>query len=205
MDVLPASTRTDWRPLTQAQLDSYDAEGYLHLRGVFDADEVAAGVAAVDELIAARAGTIAWHPSFTDRDHTLRVRDAISQCPRLALFLDHPGLVGPLVSLLSASVQILGTEVFVRSCQDVALEDWHTDGGAYLQRIRLAPGSQGLQLKAQVFLTDCTQPGSGNFKLIPGSHRRLPRETGTCYLDEDSGALDRDARHERRPPARAVH
>jgi len=40
-----------------------------------------------------------------------------------------------------------------------------------------------LQIKCQVFLTDVSTPDSGNFLLIPGSHRRLPERTGTCYLD----------------------
>lgn len=178
--------------LSPAELARYDEQGYLLIRRLLDPAEVATTLAAVQRALAGGAETIAWHPSFTDRPHTVRIRDAISQCPELAAVLDHPRLVGPLASLLGTCVQILGTEIFLRSCLDRPLEDWHTDGGESLQRILLAPGSRSLQLKCQVFLTDVSEPDSGNFLLIPGSHRRLPEPTSTCYLDESAGLLGGD-------------
>lgn len=177
--------------LSAEDMATFDAQGYLLVRGMFDGDEVAEGLDIVRRGLDGGATTIAWHPSFTDREHTIRIRNAISQCPGLAAFLDHPGMVSVLTALLSDSVQILGTEIFVRSCRDEALEGWHTDGGDYLQRIMLAPGSQSLQIKCQVFLTDTSHDDSGNFLLIPGSHRRLPERTGTCYLDDLNEGLRR--------------
>lgn len=181
----------DWSPLPEDELQFYDDQGYLLIKSMFSEAEAARGIRVVDEALARGASTTAWHPSFTDRTHTLRIRDAISQCPDLGYFLDHPRLVGPLASLLGTSVQILGTEIFVRSCQNQPLEGWHTDGGEHLQRIVLSPGSQSLQLKCQVFLTDVSTPDSGNLLLIPGSHRRLPERTRTCYLDGLNERLDR--------------
>jgi hypothetical protein len=189
-ELLPEAPAAESFALTQEQMRRYDAQGYLLIKGMFDANEVAKCVCAVDKLLAGGATTIAWHPSFTDRPHTVRIRDAISRCPDLAYFLDHPRLVGPLVSLLGSSVQILGTEVFERACLDRALEGWHTDGGEHLQRIMLAPGSQSLQIKCQVFLTDVSTPDSGNFLLVPGSHRRAPERSSSCYLDDLNEALD---------------
>ncbi|MFD5467857.1 phytanoyl-CoA dioxygenase family protein [Kitasatospora sp. NPDC127059] len=175
----------DWTPLTEEQFESYERDGYIHLKGVFDADEVARGLEIIDQVVAEGAPTIENHASFTDRSHTVRVRDAVSRTAGMDYFLDHPKLVGPLMSVLNGSVQILGTEIFVRSLQQEALEYWHTDGGEYLQRIQLTPGSPGLQVKAQVFLTDVTEPDSGNFLLIPGSHRKVPTTTNAlCYMEE---------------------
>ncbi|TCO15695.1 phytanoyl-CoA dioxygenase PhyH [Kribbella steppae] len=177
--------------LTTEQLSLFDDCGYLLVKGMFNHDEVDRGLEMVRHALGSGATTIAWHPSFTDREHTLRIRDAISQCPELATFLDHPRLVSTLIALLSDSVQILGTEIFVRSCENRPLEGWHTDGGEYLQRIMLAPGSQCLQIKCQIFLTDTSQDESGNFLLIPRSHRRMPEPHETCYLDGLNEGLHR--------------
>jgi ectoine hydroxylase-related dioxygenase (phytanoyl-CoA dioxygenase family) len=175
----------DWQPLTEEQIEHYERHGYLHLRGAFDPDEVARGLAVIDDVVSRGAATIENHASFTDRSHTIRVRDAVARTTGLDYFLDHPALIGPLCTLLNNSVQILGTEIFVRSLQAEALEYWHTDGGEYLQRVQLAPGSTSLQVKAQIFLTDVTESDSGNFLLIPGSHRKVPTDTNAlCYMED---------------------
>lgn len=189
----------DWKPLSDADLERYRRDGYLHLRAAFDPAEVRRGQRLVQDAYEARTPTITTHVSFTDRSHTVRVRDAVAHHPRLAEFLDHPALIGPLVSVLGPSVQILGTEIFIRSTHDAPLESWHTDGGEYLQRVRLTEASLSLQVKAQVFLSDTSDGDDcGNFLLIPGSHRRLPETTiPTCYIDElnepfERGVMPRD-------------
>jgi ectoine hydroxylase-related dioxygenase (phytanoyl-CoA dioxygenase family) len=89
------------------------------------------------------------------------------------------------VELLGPDVHVLGSEAFVRNAGDQPLEGWHTDGGASLMGIVLDPASRALQLKVQYFLTDLSGPDSGNFTLIPGSHRRRPEQLGDdCYLPE---------------------
>ncbi|MCS7480353.1 phytanoyl-CoA dioxygenase family protein [Umezawaea endophytica] len=191
------SRRQDWLPLTEDQVRDYDENGYLHLKEVFTAAEVERGLAVVDEVLADDVLTIDEHPSFADFDHTVRVRNAVTRSAGLDEFLDHPGLVGPLMTVLNNSVHVLGTEVFVRSLRDQALEYWHTDGGEYLQRVQLAPGSPDLQVKAQVFLTDVTESNCGNFLLVPGSHRKLPADQNAlCYMEE----LDEPLRRGVLPP-----
>ncbi|MGW6741568.1 phytanoyl-CoA dioxygenase family protein [Streptomyces sp. NPDC055025] len=189
----------DVTPLSDADLRTYRRDGYLHLRGLFDPEEVARGRQLVKDAREGNTPTITAHESFTDRSHTVRVRDAIAHHPGLGEFLDHPGLIGPLTSVLGPSVQVLGTEIFIRGMHDTPLESWHTDGGEYLQRIRLDEGSISLQVKAQVFLSDTSESESGNFLLIPGSHRLMPRKTvPNCYIEElnepfERGELPSDA------------
>jgi ectoine hydroxylase-related dioxygenase (phytanoyl-CoA dioxygenase family) len=184
MSATSPATR-DWAPLTDAQQSAYDEQGYLHLREVFSAEEVERGLKVIDELSAARAPTIEEHASFLTFDHTMRVRNAVAHTAGLDYFLDHPKLIGPLMTLLNGNIHVLGTDVIVRAVRDEVLEPWHTDGGEYLQRYRLAAGSPNLQVKAQIFLTDVTQPNSGNFLLVPGSHREPPsRQTFLCEIPE---------------------
>ncbi|UED88012.1 phytanoyl-CoA dioxygenase family protein [Streptomyces profundus] len=187
-----SASERDWTPLSDADLRAYQTDGYLHLRGLFDPAEVARGQQLVKDARESGTPTIAEHESFTDRRHTVRVRDAIAHHPGLAEFLDHPGLIGPLASVLGPSVQVLGTEIFIRGLHDSPLESWHTDGGEYLQRIRLEEASVSLQVKAQVFLSDTSEDDCGNFLLIPGSHRRIPRKTvPNCYIEELNDPFER--------------
>ncbi|WP_433272802.1 phytanoyl-CoA dioxygenase family protein [Actinosynnema sp. CS-041913] len=187
-----ARTANDWSPLTEAQSAEYAERGYLHLRGVFSPEEVRRGLEAMDQVVAAQPKTLAHHESFYVNEQTVRVRNAVSTTAGLDEFLDHPGLVGPLMTLLNGNVQILSTEVLVRHLQDEALEPWHTDGGQYLQRLRLMAESPPIQVKAQVFLTDVTRPNSGNFLLVPGSHLVVPESMDyMCNIEELNEPLRR--------------
>jgi len=186
------AAKCDWVDLSAEQRASYERDGYLHLRGMFDAGEVQRGLDIIDRVVAAGARTIPSHGSFVPRSHTTRVRDAIAQDAEIGYFLDHPALIGPLAGILGINLHVLGTEIFVRALSQVPLAHWHTDGGAALQRTLLAPGSLGLQLKAQIFLTDVRDDNAGNFLLIPGTQHQLPPETlTTCAIDELNGPLDR--------------
>lgn len=184
--------KRDWSPLTDEQRAEYAERGYLHLRGVFSPDEVRRGLATVDEVVAANPATLTQHESFYLNDKTFRVRNAVSVTSGLDEFLDHPALLGPMMTLLDNNVQILSTEVLVRYLQEEALEPWHTDGGPYLQHLRLMADSTSLQVKAQVFLTDTTRPDSGNFLLVPGSHLRVPESQDyMCNIEELNEPLRR--------------
>lgn len=180
----------DWQPLTEEQSSWYASQGYLHVRGLFTPAEVDLGLQIVDEVVEGQLNgdvpAVAPHPSYLDPDraHTVRVRNAIARHRALAYFLDHPRLVGPLISLLGSSVQLLGTEAFYRGLESAPLEYWHTDGGKALQGIKVDPAGWDLQIKAQVFLTDVSEPGSGNFLLIPGSHVMKPQvSTPDCFIE----------------------
>jgi hypothetical protein len=174
-----------WTPLTEQQLAFYASNGYLHVEKVFSPAAVSRGLAVVDAL-ADDPLTPENHEGFYHKDGTtFRVRNAAGVTPGLDEILDHPALVGALMSILDGNIQILGTEVLVRGISEETPEPWHTDGGQYLQRIRLAPGSCSLQVKAQVFLTDTSVDNCGNFLLVPGSHLRVPAtQDYMCYIEE---------------------
>lgn len=182
----------DWSPLTDDQVDEFAERGYLHLRGVFSEQEVRRGLEAMDEAVEANPKTVEQHESFYLNDQTVRIRNAVAATAGLDEFLDHPALVGPLMTLLNGNVQILSTEVLVRHLQEDALEPWHTDGGQYLQRLRLMGDSSPIQVKAQVFLSDVTRPNSGNFLLVPGSHLQVPTTLDyMCNIEELNEPLRR--------------
>ncbi len=182
----------DWSELDEHLLQHYRKDGYLHLTNVLTPQEVAFGLKIVDAVVDRDEVTVPMHGSFAPRSHTKRIRNAIAQDTRLGYFLEHPKVLGPLISILGLNLHVLGSEIFVRALSDVPLAYWHTDGGTSLQRTLLTPESQGLQLKVQIFLTDVQEDAAGNFLLLPGTQNRLPAETlASCTIEELNDPLDK--------------
>ncbi len=97
-------------------------------------------------------------------------------CGREAAFLevlDHPSTL-PLV------VDVLGPNIFMYHCHlDVHPPEhdggrrpwmWHQDGGIVNRDLEGSPRPR-LAVKLGYFLTDVSEPGRGNFVVLPGSHR----------------------------------
>ncbi|MFE0174462.1 phytanoyl-CoA dioxygenase family protein [Streptomyces sp. NPDC059002] len=167
----------DWHGLSDEELSQYATQGYLHLRGLFNEAEVDFGREIVDRavhaLTAADEDVVPYHPSYFNegsRKDLVRVRNAIAQERALAYFLDHPRLVGPMVSLLGEGLHVLGSEVFHRDIDLAPHEPWHVDGGPAMHGVKVDHSGPSLQAKAQIFLTEVSEPRSGNFLLLPGSH-----------------------------------
>ena len=174
--------------ISAAQRRQWDRHGYLVLDGVLSEAETAALLQAADDVVS-RA------PSFINQGnggaHAFKVANAIAQTDALDVLTDHPRVFPTLLALLGPYLQVLGTEIFLRTPGDGTdpIVPWHTDGGPTLGAFLPHRGNPALQLKVQFFLTDLTQPDRGNFMLVPGSHRvALPpdkRET----TDTPEGAI----------------
>jgi len=87
-------------------------------------------------------------------------------------------------------IQMMGLHIFVRGvCREYNtinnLMKFHTDSGPAIQRILPTPDNLPLQLKIQFFLTDVKDINSGNFTVIPASHRRRVKNYSPyCLIDE---------------------
>lgn len=174
--------------------EHWEERGYLLLEQALSPPEVATLLAAVDRTI----------DSIGDREPrggggvfsqgtggAVKVAQAISQTDALDALTDHPAVFPWLLELLGPFLQILGTEIFLRRPGPgrEPLLAWHTDGGPTMGRFLPSPGNPVLQMKAQFFLTDLSEPDSGNFLLVPGSHRRLFPEAGFSLDESPPGAI----------------
>jgi ectoine hydroxylase len=159
--------------LTPQQRQQWDEEGYLLVAGALSADEVGALLGAADRAVARSQGRIDQGGAGVTQQAFKMIR-AVEQDAALDLLIDHHATLPVLIGLLGPSLQVLGTEIFVRlpAPGREPLIAWHKDGGPALSRILCQPGNPVLQLKIQYFLTDLSEPDSGNFLLVPGSHRR---------------------------------
>ena len=144
---------------------TFERDGYVVLPGALAVEQVDRLATAVDRVYAQERG-----PSGNEPLHLLAF------CGREALFLellDHPATL-PLV------LGILGPNIFMHHCHlDVhPPEDhdaarpwmWHQDGGIVNRDLETTPRPR-LSVKVAYFLTDVSEPGRGNFVVLPGSHR----------------------------------
>lgn len=151
------------------QRRQWEEDGYLLLEQALSPEEVAVVLEAADRAVADGR-----RRSQQGGPRAFKVARAVEQDASLDFLLDHPAALPVLLDLLGPSLQILGTEIFVRlpAPGSEPLIEWHKDGGPALSRILHQPGNPALVLKIQYFLTDLSEPDSGNFMLVPGSHRR---------------------------------
>jgi ectoine hydroxylase len=154
-------------PMTAEQRARFDRDGYLIIRGALSQDEVAAARDAVDRVYAAtaRAGSLGPNGSM----HLL---SAVANCPEVVGLIDHPATFRYVWSILGWNIHIyhshLDVHPPVRGDEAFRFE-WHQDGGRQNREIETTPRPR-LSVKLAYWLSDVSQPGRGNLKVVPGSH-----------------------------------
>ena len=169
---------------TPAEEEQFRAQGFMLLKSVFAPPEVEALRAEVDRLVveATRTGAVLRESYYHEGSYKL-VR-ALRLSAAFDPLIDHPGYFGKLVSLIGTHIQLMGTELFVRGPAREHITGFHTDLGAGLQQVLPDGRNPFLQIKTQIFLTDLSRPDSGNFALVPGSHRvRVATPHPLCMVD----------------------
>jgi ectoine hydroxylase len=155
--------------LTQDQRERFERDGYLVVEDALEPRHVDQLTDAVDRVWAAHrdappvAGANPLHLlAFVGRD------------PLVLELLDHE-------TILRLVVDLLGWNVFMHHCHlDVhppmggpssAKWMWHQDGGIQNHDLETHPRPR-MSVKVAYFLSDASEPGRGNFSVIPGSHLR---------------------------------
>ncbi len=163
-------TMSRWPAGTRGSLER---DGYVLLPSTLTPDRVGDLVDAVDGVWS-RHRDAAAGPGAP----ALHLLAFLTQDERFVELVDHP----PVLDLV---VEILGPNIFVYHCHlDVHPTEppasptwmWHQDGGIVNRDLETDPRPR-LSLKVAYFLTDLSEPGRGNFVVIPGSHlwNRLER------------------------------
>lgn len=156
--------------ISPAQRRHWDRNGYLLIEQALSPTEVELLLGRVDSVLASKART-----DFVSQGSAaaFKIIQAVSETDALDPLTDHPAVFPLLLALLGPWLQILGSEIFVRNSGSgrEPLVSWHTDGGPTLGAFLPRRGNPVLQMKAQFFLTDLRERDSGNFMLVPGSHK----------------------------------
>jgi ectoine hydroxylase-related dioxygenase (phytanoyl-CoA dioxygenase family) len=172
--------------LDEAQRATFARDGFLVLPGVLGADEIAHWIGVVDRLdrlerTAKRAGPLGF----------VEVRNAIAKDHELRNLITHPRVFPMVADLMGPDIQINTTHSMVRPTArpgtpaDFKASAWHRDGGSQIPAVGgMCPW---LYTKVGFFLTDLSEPGRGNLRVVPGSHRRaeMPGRGDPAAIDPD--------------------
>jgi ectoine hydroxylase-related dioxygenase (phytanoyl-CoA dioxygenase family) len=171
--------------MTSEERETFLRDGYLLLPGVLTPEEVAAFRQRAEAVVAEAMARDAVFREATYHSNSFKVARLLERTDAFDELMDHPRVLGKLVSLIGHYIQVMGSEVFVRGAADEAITGFHTDLGEALQQILPTPDNPMLTVKIQYFLTDLSSADAGNFMVIPGTHfRRAATSNRECMIDE---------------------
>jgi ectoine hydroxylase len=153
--------------MTAEQRAAFDRDGYLMIRGALGPDEVAAAREALDRVYAARTKAGALGPGGS-----MHLLSAVANCPDLAGLTDHRATFGYVWPVLGWNIHIYHSHLDVHPPAPARLPfrfEWHQDGGRQNRELETTPRPR-LSVKLAYWLSDVSQPGRGNLKIVPGSH-----------------------------------
>lgn len=192
--------------LTPEQRRDWQVDGYLHLEGVFDAEEVAFYAAEIDAM-RARPG---WEPrDDLPRGHYGRVAQAINPDPDSFMdrrdilpyhqafidLIDRAPVFDLVVDIMGPNILFSMSQAIVRASGDGFEGFTHTDGGEGQREVRVTETSRPIALKALYLLSDVEGRDAGNFTVFPGSHGRpFPFERTPPLGPQSPGAVHLEGR-----------
>jgi ectoine hydroxylase len=150
-----------------ARRAEFDREGFVVIPGALTPDEVGYYREALDRvyLEAEASGQIGSGTSM----HQL---SAVAHCPEAIGLTDHPATLPYVYSILGWNIHIYHSHLDVHPqlpAQRPFRFEWHQDGGRQNREIETDPRPR-LSVKLAYWLSDVSEPGRGNFKVVPRSH-----------------------------------
>lgn len=155
------------RVMSAEEREQFERDGFVIVRDVLTPDEVAYYAAAVDRVYAEHEAA-----SRLGADRSLHKLSAVASCPELAGLVDHPKAFPLVWSMLGWNVHVYHSHLDVHpplSEKKPFRFEWHQDGGRQNREIESTPRPR-LSVKLAFWLSDVSEPGRGNFKVVKGSH-----------------------------------
>ncbi|HEY0072770.1 MAG TPA: phytanoyl-CoA dioxygenase family protein [Abditibacteriaceae bacterium] len=166
---------------------AFDVQGFLHLRGVLTADEIAEYTRWMDEMQDTDVKSLnADSPDALQHHINRPVSRVIDADPRFARFLNHPVVEPLLIEFLGLDYRHIDNDLYF-TYPGFAGGQWHR--GVRAHPTGHIVGNQWICPMVKVFycMTDVGK-GEGEFTVVPGSHR--------AHFDIDwRGRIDLPAQH----------
>ena len=169
--------------LSDEQRHIFETDGYLHLEGVLNPDEVSlfsGEMERIRQLPGFEASTdpkvpighYEWRDHATDLDENgeLDRHDLLPYHQVFIDLLDRAPVIDYIVDLMGPNIMYSLSQAICRKPSPNFPGYTHTDGGESLRMIRPAPSSPPIAMKAMYLLTDVTERDTGNLTVFPGSH-----------------------------------
>jgi ectoine hydroxylase len=153
--------------MTGDERAAFERDGYLVVPQALHPGQVAHFAEVLDAFYERhkQAGLVAG-------DGSVHQLSAVHACPELASLIDHPRVLRLVWSILGWNIHVYHSHIDVhpRIPEDKPYRfEWHQDGGRQNVELETLPRPR-MSVKVAYWLSDVSQPGRGNFKVVPGSH-----------------------------------
>ena len=156
--------------LTEEERIHFEEQGHLYIENALTDDQVEVLKSAVDRLnrSAIDAGT-------TEKGKPWGKADIIGQDDAFLDLLDNPRVLPKVWGILGWNIYLYHSHLHIKPPAAPDAEEgegwmeFHQDSGRVNLEQRIFPQTR-LSLKVAYHLTDVSEPGRGNFYIIPGSH-----------------------------------
>jgi ectoine hydroxylase len=153
--------------LTNDEKRQFNEEGYLVVEDALAPDQVT-HLTALSDSIHARKVAEGFDPK-----KALFYPNFIPDDPAFAALVDYPKTLPKVWGLLGWNIYLYHAHLIVTPPSGETPSDrtfgWHQDSGRVNVEIECHPRPR-LSLKVAYFLSDVSEPGRGNFWILPGSH-----------------------------------
>ena len=172
--------------LTECEKTTFNETGLLMVEDALSPEQVAALTNASDRLYGQKlaeghdARKALFYPNFIPDD------------PLFADLVDYDKILPKVWGLLGWNIYLYHAHLIVTPPSGQAQDDktfgWHQDSGRVNQEIESHPRPR-LSLKVAYFLSDTSEPGRGNFWVVPGSHLDDTQERPLDGIGQPKGAV----------------
>lgn len=172
--------------LTDEERQTFDETGMLTVEDALNPAQVAGLTAAADQAFERKLGeghdaaTALFYPNF------------IPDSPLFADLVDYERILPKVWGILGWNIYLYHAHLIVTPPSGKPVDDktfgWHQDSGRVNLEMESHPRPR-LSLKVAYFLSDTSEPGHGNFWVIPGSHRHDTLDRPTTGIGQPEGAV----------------
>lgn len=171
----PATATAPATGLSAAQLAEYHAQGYLLVRGLFDAKRMAALGDEVDGLHERMAGatpasvSISWEELPADRPQRIRqLMNSEQVSPILDAMSRSAEILDIMTQLIGPDVYLFHSKLMMKAALDGTFTPWHQDWGYWQHHSR-----QPTQVNGMLAI-DAADADNGAIRFVPATHLRGP-------------------------------
>jgi ectoine hydroxylase len=172
--------------LTDEERATFDEQGYLTLEDALTLGQVSALTEVADRIHARKVAeghaptASLFYPNFIPDD------------PLFQDLVDYERVLPKVWGILGWNIYLYHAHLIVTppsgKPQDDKTFGWHQDSGRVNVEMESHPRPR-LSLKVAYFLSDTSEPGRGNFWIVPGSHRRDALDRPASGEGQPEGAI----------------
>ena len=178
--------------LTEDERRKFDSDGYFVVKHALAPDAVATIIETIDSLYGGGSFDASGDPSIANRvDHV----GFMHMSPEFVDLIDHPRTFPKVWGILGWNIYSYSNHLVItppvagRYDPDGPTFRFHQDSGRVTLDMPELDVPARLSLKVGFFLSDASEPGSGNIWVVPSSHLARSIEVPAAGVGQPEGAL----------------